>query len=301
MSKLPRIVLALTVLSAASALAERAQAVECKPIPYTVDINSTDAGVKAKSIVESDLSKLLCADETESGFDDKGLYYWDRFGFHMNRGWDRKNYGSTNYCSPKMPLGRALNAFYLLENSYTPKAKDWNTRSGILIQDMYGYVAGGFNELDDFRAGGCDSEGAYGGYQEDDYIVLNLNASERTVIFRASALIHENWHYRTGYMSHSCSGDDKYYWYDYLLARNACGGRGNSNCIVYDVNPNPKVMSTFAAQGRWAVDYHSLANLNTSPTLKAYALSHAKTMLQDRICEQSTIPKDVSDYLAAAQ
>jgi hypothetical protein len=136
----------IATVALAASVHPAAAASECKAPPY--DASATD----------ENFSKLVDKNQDVAGFKDHGLYYWDRFGFHEDQGWDRENYGFNDYADPDLPLGRTLNALYLLQHSYTPEATDWNDTSGQAVKSAYPYVAGGLNELDDLRAGGCSEK-----------------------------------------------------------------------------------------------------------------------------------------------
>jgi hypothetical protein len=260
---------------------------ECKPLPY------------GSSSTDEDFSSRVCKKGDYAGFETLGLYYWNRFGFHKDQGWSNTNYGFDNYCDPRKPLGRTLNAFYLLQNSYTPKATDWNDTSGPWVKSMYGYVAGGYNGLDDLRAGKCGGEyaaRAQHGFFQDDYIILYQETFQANVMFRAGTLVHENWHYRTG-RSHACNdgNDDTYFYQDYMIFVQEGQGRAVVNKWV--VNPSADELATYAAEGMWYLDYYANANLNTKSSLFEAALKYFQDRIGDHICDQDSIPSDIRDLL----
>jgi hypothetical protein len=261
---------------------------------YENDNYGTD---EANYAAEVSFTQHMCAQGGNAQYGTRGLYYWNNLGFEKTY-WD-EGFGFENYCDARLPLARTLNAFDVLQNSYTPLATSWSDLSGPPVKWGWSYAARSYNDLDDLRAY-CRNGDAYASSVStlfDDYTALYmLFFNQLGTINRASTLFHESVH-RTSGDSHTCNGNqDQYFFIDYKVFASCVAGSSPDcmceriGCKKLVINPNPTHISVYAWHALWLLSYYYDANANTSPSYKRWAGYRAKAILEWKFCDLGSVP-----------
>lgn len=203
-------------------------------------------------------------------------HWWSTYGFADNSDYWDDGFGSDNYCNADKPLGRTMNALYLLKFSYLP-ANDWGDLSGYVVQWGYPYAGEQFVEADgmkaycgDFNASGKPTEYASTHHNvfEDHFEWFMGFFYLENPVERAMSMFHESIHRGTG-KSHDCDDGSK--------------------------------DSSWAYQGayywgvEWLISYYLHANTNTNSTYKTWAAQVANDRIATKFCAND-VPASVKNW-----
>ena len=194
--------------------------------------------------------------------------YWKTFGFRKKY-WD-DGFGYNDVCNWQKPLGRAMGALYLLENSYDPKATDLDDWSGPGVRWAYPYSGKVYKGLDDLRQK-CFNKSWWAftkwGFFTDDRIEYYWPFTYRIhTIQRAAIVLHEGHHYGIK-KNHSCNDSQDENWEDWR---------------------------PYASETYYLISYFWDANRHTSSCWKEYAADRADARIGAKFC--NPVPDWVKNF-----
>jgi hypothetical protein len=206
-------------------------------------------------------------------------HWWAVYGFAARANYWNDGFGSDQICNADLPLGRMMNALYLLKFSYLP-ANNWGNFKGMYIQWGYPYAAKQFVEANAMEAhcGEYKKDGMPKQYASTAIKGLEDHFEWKMGFFylenpveRAMTLFHESTHRGTRKNHH-----------------NNCEDKGEKDrswayhgAYYYGVN--------------WLRSYCLHANTNTNSTYKKWAAQAANTRIADKFCA-GDVPASVKNW-----
>jgi hypothetical protein len=206
-------------------------------------------------------------------------HWWAEYGFASNASYWDDGFGSDNWCNEDKPLGRTMNALYLLKFSFSPP-NDWGDLSGNFIQWGYPYAGAQFVDANDMEAFCGDFSGGkpiqyastHDSWPEDHFEWFMGFFYLENPVERASSLFHESIHRGTG-KSHDCQD----------------GGADTSwafhGAYYYGVE--------------WLISYYLHANTNTNSSYKTWAAQNANSRIGNKFCA-GDVPASVKNWAGAS-
>lgn len=208
-------------------------------------------------------------------------HWWATYGFANDSNYWDDGFGSDNYCNADKPLGRTLNALYLLKFSYLP-ANAWGDLTGYVVQWGYPYAGEQFVEANameahcgDFNSSGMPTQYAstHSSWPEDHFEWYMGFFYLENPVERAMSLFHESIHRGTG-RGHGCNsgGADESWAYH--------------GAYYYGV--------------QWLISYYLHANTNTNSTYKTWAAQNANARIATKFCADD-VPSSVKNWAGASE
>jgi hypothetical protein len=206
-------------------------------------------------------------------------HWWSEHGFANEASYWDEGFGSDNSCNPDKPLGRTMNALYLLKFSFSPP-NAWGDLSGNVIQWGYPYAGEQFVEANAMKAYCGDfSNGmpikyasTHDSWPEDHFEWYMGFFYLENPVERAMSLFHESIHRGTG-RGHDCQD----------------GGADTSwafhGAYYYGVE--------------WLISYYLHANTNTNSTYKTWAAQTANWRIARKFCADD-VPSSVKNWAGAS-
>ena len=206
-------------------------------------------------------------------------HWWSADGFANEASYWNDGFGSDNFCNADKPLGRTLNALYLLKFSYLP-ANDWGVVSGSVVQWGYPYAGAQFVEANGMKAycgdfsNGMPTQYAstHDSWPEDHFEWFMGFFYLENPVERAMSLFHESIHRGTG-KSHGCqngSADTSWAYH---------------GAYYYGV--------------QWLMSYYLRANANTNSTYKKWAAENANARIATKFCAND-VPASAKNWAGAS-
>lgn len=205
-------------------------------------------------------------------------YFWDAYDFDKDD-WDN-GFGFSNACDTSRPLGRTMNAIYIVNYADGPGSKSRSDFSGSILHWGGNYTMREIDELDARCGSGTKRAYTQWGWQ-DNYTRLYLPFFyNENVVERAGTLVHEARH--ADWCGHN--GND---------GSNKCPARSSSCDESFDNgcsgigSPNGRGATGFQALWLWwfTVDADSITGTSTR---KAFARDEANrifsTMFDSNPC-----------------
>lgn len=197
-------------------------------------------------------------------------YFWNAYDFDKGD-WDN-GFGFTNACDTSRPLGRTMNAIYVLNYADSPGSKSRDDFSGNILHWGGNYSMREFDELDGRCGDGSKRAYTRWGVGIDNYTQLYLPFFyNENVVERAATLLHESRH--ADWCGHngndgnnrcpagSASCDESY--------TDGCSGVGS---------PSGRGADSYQALWLWWFTVAADANIGTS-VRKAFARDEANRIL----------------------
>ena len=209
-------------------------------------------------------------------------HWWAAEGFADNSDTWGHGFGSDNACNADEPLGRTMNALFLLKFSFSPP-NDWGVMSGTPIQFGYPYAAAQFVAADGMQAycGDFDSSGmpqqyatTFSSWPEDHFEWYMGFFYLENPVERASSLFHESVHRGTG-KDHD----------------NDCDDGNEDRSWAYH--------GAYFWATQWLMDYYLRANSNTNHTYRTWAAQNANARIASKFCAND-VPKSIKNWAGAS-
>jgi hypothetical protein len=202
-------------------------------------------------------------------------HWWTVDGFANDADFWDDGFGSDQKCNANMPLGRTMNALFLLKFSYLPP-NDWGDTNGWYIQWGYPFAGAQFVAANAMEAHcGAYKDGmpqkyasTHDSWPEDHFEWFMGFFYLENPVERAMSLFHESIHRGTG-KGHGCKGGDADISWAYHGA------------YYYGVN--------------WLRSYYLHANANTNSTYKTWAAQNANYRIANKFCA-GDVPTAVKNW-----
>ena len=204
-------------------------------------------------------------------------HWWAADGFENNADYWYDGFGAGDSCNPDKPLGRTMNAFFLLKFSCSP-VNNWGDMSGWVVQWGYPYAGAQFVDANGMKAYCGDYKNGqpikyastHDSWPEDHFEWFMGFFYLENPVERASSLFHESIHRGTGKNhDNSCSdGNEDRSW-------------AYHGAYYWGVN--------------WLMSYYLHANRNTNSTYKTWAAQNANYRIATKFCA-GDVPSSIKNW-----
>ena len=250
---------------AAVGLAPRAHADSCQySLNWRPDITAADRSIMTHNCGNGWIEHWWAADGFANDSD-----YWD------------DGFGSDNACNADEPLGRTMNALFVLKFSFSPP-NDWGDLGGTPIQWGYPYAGAQFVAANGMEAhcgdysGGLPTQYAstHDSWPEDHFEWSMGFFYLENPVERAMSLFHESIHRGTG-KDH------------------------DNDCSDGNMDRSWAYRGAYFWGVQWLMDYYLKANSNTNSTYKKWAAQNANSRIATKFCAND-VPASIKNWAGAS-
>ena len=205
-------------------------------------------------------------------------HWWAADGFQNDNDYWDDGFGAGDSCNPDKPLGRTMNAFFLLKFSCSPVNK-WGDMNGWVVQWGYPYAGAQFVDANGMQAhcGEYDDHGkpikyasTHDSWPEDHFEWFMGFFYLENPVERASSLFHESIHRGTG-KNH------------------------DNDCSDGNMDKSWAYHGAYYWGVQWLMSYYLHANTNTNSTYKTWAAQNANNRIATKFCA-GDVPSSVKNW-----